>query len=91
MPEHIKNVIEKFLKEIQNRKGETERITQVIKNVLGESEAAHISLKKIYQKKVLFSVDSSSFSYDFNLKKQKVLVAIKKEFPYIEDIIIRIG
>jgi len=34
---------------------------------------------------------ASSFSYDFRLKKDKILIEIKKEFPQIKDIRIEIG
>jgi hypothetical protein len=57
---------------------------------LGPNFQKHVRIKRVYKNTIILNSDNSSFSYDFNLKKDSLLQRIKKEFPYIEDIKIKI-
>lgn len=91
MATHIKELLNKFLQEKKSECNETERLQRVINENLDTHLATHVILKKIYKNKLIFCTDTSNFVYEFNLKKNTLLKAVQKEFPYIEDAKITIG
>ena len=91
MATHIKLLIGGFLNKRKKEARNQERIDQIIRGVLSKETEKHIEIKKIHKGKIVLHSDSSSFSYEFNLKKEKVLEAIQKEFPKIKTIRIEIG
>ena len=91
MATHIKKIIENFIKEKKTDIKEKEKIRQIVDSVLDKKLKKDISLKTIYKNKLIFSSSSSHFSYEFSLKKGELLEALRKEFPQIEDIKIKVG
>jgi len=88
---HIKNIIEQFLKDKKAEAKSTGKIEKIIEENLGENLKKHIRLQRIYKKNLIFSSDSSSASYEFKLRREILLKAVKKEFPDIEGAKIKIG
>ncbi len=91
MATHIRDLVGKFLAEKKEEYKEQERIQQIISKVLGSQAQEGIRFKGIFRKEIIFKATSSSLSYDFRLKKDKILTGIKEEFPQIKDIRIEIG
>lgn len=64
---------------------------EALKKILTKKEYGHIKFN-YFKKGILgLSIDSSSWLYNFNLKKETMLQRIKKELPDIKDIRLRIG
>jgi hypothetical protein len=88
---HIKNIINQFLREKKSEAKSADKIEKIIEENLGANLKKHIRLQKIYKKNLIFCSDSSSASYEFGLRKDILLKAVKKEFPDIEGAKIKIG
>ena len=88
---HIKELVDKFLAQKKEEHKEGERIQQIVNRVLNSETQEGIRFKGIFKNEIVFKSTSSSFSYDFRLKKDKILEGIKEEFPRIKDIRIEIG
>lgn len=67
------------------------RVEEIVNNGLGQKVGKYIHLKRIYKKKLFFSADTSSAIYEFGLKENELLEAVRKEFPEIEGVKIKIG
>ena len=91
MATHIKNIINQFLREKKSEAKSAGKIEKIVEESLGENLKKHIRLQKIYKKNLYFRSASSSASYEFGLRKEALLKAVKKEFPEIEGAKIKIG
>jgi hypothetical protein len=91
MAMHIKDLLNSFFKEAEKKNKEKDSLQKIIDRVLAEKVRKHVHLKKTYKNKLIFQSDSSSFSYEFNLKKKELLEEIQKENPEIEKIQVVIG
>lgn len=88
---HIKNIIDQFLEEKKAEAKSTGKIEKIIEENLGVDLKKHVRLQRIYKKNLIFCSDSSSASYEFRLRREILLKAVKKEFPDIEGMKIKIG
>ena len=91
MATHIKLLIEGFLKKKKEDCAEQEKIEEILNRFLDKETKKHINPKSISRGKLILHSDSSSFTYNFNLKKEKILKEIQKEFPEIKGIRVKIG
>jgi hypothetical protein len=91
MATHIKLLIEGFLKKKKEDCAEQEKIEAILTRLLDKETKKHISLKNISKGHLVLHSDSSSFTYNFNLKKAKILKEIQKEFPQIQGVKVKIG
>jgi len=91
MATHIKLLIEGFLKKKKEDCAEQDKIEDVLNQSLDKETKKHISLKNISKGVLILHSDSSSFTYNFNLKKEKILAQIQKEFPKIKGVKVKIG
>ncbi len=91
MATHIKNIINQFLREKKAEAKSADKIEKIVEESLGINLKKHIKLQKVYRKNLVFCSDSSSASYEFGLRKEALLKAVKKEFPEIEGAKIKIG
>jgi hypothetical protein len=87
----LKDLLDDFLKDKKEKIEKREKIERILDKFLEEDLKNHLHLKGIYKKRLVFYVDNASFGYVFNLKKEEVLEKIKKEFPQIEEIKIKVG
>jgi hypothetical protein len=91
--ERIKDTIASVLQGLTAKKtGSTGADPQeAIKKILTKKEYGHIKFN-YFKKGILgLQVDSSSWLYSFNLKKEEMLRNLKKELPDINDVRFRIG
>ena len=91
MATHIKDLVDKFLAKKKEENKEQERIQQIVGRFLDSEAQKGICFKGIFKKDAVFKSASSSHSYNFRLKKDKILAGIKEEFPLIKDIKVEIG
>lgn len=91
MATHIKDLVGKFLAKKKEEYKEGERIQQIVNRFLNSEVQEGICFKGVFKKEIVFKSLSSALSYNFRLKKDKILAGIKEEFPRIKDIRIEIG
>lgn len=64
---------------------------EALKKILTKKEYGHIKFN-YFKKGILgFKVDSSTWLYSLNLKKEGIVQQLKKELPDLKDIRFRIG
>ena len=88
---HIKCLVDKFLEKKRQDFEHQDKVQQIVNRFLSNETREGIYLKRIFKGEFIFGAASSSFAYDFGLKKSKMLSGIKKEFPQVKDIKIEIG
>ncbi|MCK4912293.1 MAG: hypothetical protein KAS05_01070 [Candidatus Omnitrophica bacterium] len=88
---HIKDLVGRFLAEKKEEYKEKEKIQQVIEKIVDLDLQGSVCVKGVCKDEIILYSPSSSFSYDFKLKKEKILAGIRKEFPSIKNIKIEIG
>ncbi len=91
--ERIKDTILSVLESLAAKKSVNAGLDpqEALKKILTKKESGHIKFN-YFKKGILgISVDSSSWLYSFNLKKENMLHNLKKELPDIKDIRFRIG
>jgi len=91
MATHIKDLVDKFLAEKKEEHKEQERVQQIVNKFLNFETQEGIHIKGVFKKEIVFKSTSSSLSYNFRLKKDKILRGIREEFPRIKNIRIEIG
>lgn len=90
MTTHIKDLLSDFF----NHQRKDIDIHDKIRAILNKSDKKlqdYISLQKVYKDKIVFNSKSSCHSYEFNLKKNSLLEEIRKEFPQIKELKVKIG
>jgi len=88
---HIKDLVGKFLAEKKEEYQEKEKVQRIVEELLDFGLRERVCVKGICKNEVVLYSPSSSFSYDFKLKKEKILAGVKKEFPRIKNIRVEIG
>ncbi|MFH1504586.1 MAG: DciA family protein [Candidatus Omnitrophota bacterium] len=91
MATHIKFLLGNFLNKRKKESKKQLETQQYIEGILDEKIKGYIKVKTITAAEVLFSSESSNFTYEFNLKKEKLLQEIQKQFPKIKKIKITKG
>ena len=91
MAVHIKELLEKFLKDNKSNTQQQKKIEEAVSGFLDEEEKKHIKLKNITKNQLVFISQAPSFTYNFNLKKDRILAEVKKISPKIESIKITIS
>lgn len=91
MATHIKDTIKKFFK----KRGDELKKYEIIKNktqkILDKETQKYIHINKISEKEVVFVSDTSSATYNFNLKKEEILKEIKAELPGVKKLRVKIS
>ena len=90
MTTHIKSLLNKFLEKKKEDFRHQEKVQQIINRFFKTGAREGIYLKGISGNELIFKADSSSLSYDFGLKKGKILKEIREEFPQIREIKVEI-
>ncbi len=91
MATHIKTLLDEFLNKAKNEVNRISKIERIVNKTLNPETKKHIRIKKIMKGGVFFVSDSSTFVYNFNLEKKKILDEINKKIPEINNIKIEIG
>ena len=91
MATHIKNILKQFIHKEKTKAKKTEEISQIVQQHLKATVSSEVSIGKIDKKKLTLVVSSSLVAYELNLKKQQILEEIKRHYPHIDQIQIRVG
>ena len=86
--EKIKETIYRVMHELDNRQKnpQTDAIAAWLKKALSAKERKHISSCAEYKGILRFKVDSSSWIYYLNLKREALLSGIRQSLPRIREI-----
>jgi len=89
----IKDAINSFLHELEDKRNKISKLNpdEQLKKVLTKRELEHIKLNNFKKGILSFIVDSSSWMYYFNLKKETLIKEFKKDIKDLKDIRFRIG
>ncbi len=91
--ESIKDTIQNVMSELKAKKSHPDKLgpEEVLKKALTKKELEHIKFN-YFKKGVLgVNVDSSTWLYQFNLKKEDLLGRLKEHLSGIKDIRLRLG
>lgn len=88
----IKDIIPGVIKDISgSSKNSGRNLEEVWPSLLEEKAKPHIKLAGIKGGEVVVYADSPAWLYYLRMNKRKILGALKKEFPDIENIRLSIG
>lgn len=90
MATHIKEVIGDFFKNSQQLVENRRKFDMIVEPYLKNGIEGNVLFAGVEKNTVIFYSKASSFSYAFNLQRPQLLKDIQREFPYIEDIKIKI-
>jgi hypothetical protein len=93
--EQIKGTVEALLAQLKekNRKNEFPKGSpeELLKQVFSRKEQQHIRFWYFRGGNLGIQVESSSWMYYFNIKKEKLLASVRKVSPSVKDIRFSIG
>lgn len=91
--EAIKKIAQEVLEGLRRQQGGSAAggAEAALKKILTKQEAKHIKFNYSKGGVISVNVDSSSWLYNFNLKKEYILGALKKECAGLKSIRFRIG
>ncbi len=88
----IKNIVQHVVKNISEKKPETElKIQRVWQHILDHKAQQHTRLVGIKEGMLLVFVDSPVWLFQLNLQKRKIVKDIQQEAPEIKDVCLKIG
>jgi len=91
-PEDIKNIINNVIKKIEKKgPGKKEKIYKLWGDVAGEMAMAHSRPIGIKKGILTIEIDSSTWLYELNIRKNELLLGLKKEIEGLKDIRFKMG
>jgi len=90
MSTHIKEVIGEFFKNSQQLVEKRKKFDMIVKPYLEGSVEGNVLFVGVEKNAVIFQATASCFSYTFNLQKPQLLRDIQREFPYIDEIKVKV-
>jgi hypothetical protein len=91
MATHIKNLIKDFLKSKKAETADKGKIEEIFDGQVSLKLKKHIRLGGVEKNNLIVYSDAAAASYELNLIKGRILEGLKKDFPAVSDIKIRIG
>lgn len=90
--DNIKEVVRGVIERLsQQQPADEQKIEEILKSVLTDSETKNIKFIGIREDKGYFVVTSSVWLYQINLKKNKILEKLKTLFPNLKNLYFKIG
>lgn len=90
MATHIKELLGEFLKGKQQEFKSKEKIEDISNRVLGAELSGQVRVEKIEKTRITFSCPAPEYKYELSLNREKLLGQIKKDFPEIKEMRIRL-
>lgn len=88
----IKDIIPQVIEQLSQRKPEDQnKIQRIWRNVIDAKMAQHCLLANFFDGILTVVVDSSSWLYQMNLNRKKILDELREEMPEIKNIQFKIG
>jgi len=91
MTQHIKNIIEDFFQIQKKEYKEIFKIKDKLVSILGVESKEHFWVKKEKREEIEIIATSSSLLYVLKLKKEDIEGELKREFPKLKTIKMKIG
>ena len=88
MAEHIQAALKLFIEGLKTR--EKINLQRVVGGILDKKSREHIKFSHIDNNYLVFHADSSVWCHNFDLNKEGLLKKIKKEYPFIEGIKVKV-
>ena len=90
--DEIKDIVQQVIGKLaQEKQSDSEKIQLVWNEILKNEGVEHTKISGWKERKLIVSVESSAWLYQFQLKKKKILLQLQKAFPEIENIYFKIG
>jgi hypothetical protein len=86
MTEHIKTIVERYVKKKQEKNKQYKEIKNILKKELREQVLERVKIESANNKEVVFFLNSSSAVYEFKLQEVKIKNKIKEKLPEIKKI-----
>jgi hypothetical protein len=86
MTEHIKIIVERYVKKGQEKNKQYKEIKNILKEELREQVLEKVKIESTNSKEVVFFLNSSSAVYEFKLQEGKIKNKIKEKLPEIKKI-----
>ncbi len=86
MAEHIKVLIEEYIKKNKTKQNQFENINKTLEIFFSKDICKQINIRIKDNKKLKISFNSSSLLYQFHLQEKEILETIKKKNPQIKEI-----
>ncbi|MCF7875322.1 MAG: hypothetical protein K9L87_01570 [Candidatus Omnitrophica bacterium] len=86
MTEHIKTIVERYVKKGQEKNKQYKEIKNILKEELREQVLEKVKIESTNSKEVVFFLNSSSAVYEFKLQEGKIKNKIKEKLPEIKKI-----
>jgi hypothetical protein len=90
MTEHIKTIVERYVKKKQEKNKQYKEIKNILKKELREQVLQKVKIESTSNKEVVFFLNSSSAVYEFKLQEEKIKNKIKEKLPEIKTIKIKV-
>jgi len=90
VPQHIKKIINEFIKEARKGREKKEKVTSLVEQIIDINTKRHIKSYRIYKDTLIIYVDSSIWSYQINLWKNKLLKKLKEEVE-VKDLKVKLS
>jgi len=90
MATHIKEVIGDFFKNSRQLVENRRKFDAIVGPYLKDGIEGNVLFAGVEKNTLVFHTKDSCFSYTFNLQKPQLLKDIQREFPYIEDIKVKV-
>ncbi|MCF7888314.1 MAG: hypothetical protein K9L76_03455 [Candidatus Omnitrophica bacterium] len=90
MAEHIKTIVDKYIKENKQKIKEYKNIKKILREKLNQNTTKQIRIEFKEKNKIVLFLKSSSAVYEIRLQKKEIEKNIKKEFPNIKEVKIEV-
>jgi hypothetical protein len=90
MTEHIKTIVERYVKKKQEKNKQYKEIKNILKKELREQVLQKVKIESTSNKEVVFFLNSSSAVYEFKLQEEKIKNKIKEKLPEVKTIKIKV-
>ncbi len=90
MPQYIKKIINEFIKEVKKDREKKEKVVSLVEQIIDINTKRHIKSYRIYKDTLIIYVDSSIWSYQINLWKNKLLKKLKEEVE-VKDLKVKLS
>ncbi|MCF7887225.1 MAG: hypothetical protein K9L71_02295 [Candidatus Omnitrophica bacterium] len=86
MAEHIKTIVDKYIKESKQKAKQYNILKNILKKNLKKNTTKQIRAEFKKNNKIVVFLKSSSAIYELRLQKKEIEKEIKKKFPSIKEI-----
>jgi len=90
VPQYIKKIINEFIKEVKKDREKKEKVVSLVEQIIDINTKRHIKSYRIYKDTLIIYVDSSIWSYQINLWKNKLLKKLKEEVE-VKDLKVKLS